>query len=84
LIDDAELSAPPTPCAAARLALPDKFTNRGSAVAAKIPKMTMTITNSIKVKPDWILRNDTELNCLILKSFFKICVQLTQLAVGDG
>ena len=48
----AELNAPATPLAAAVLALVVKLENFGSAVAAKIPKITITTTNSMMVKPD--------------------------------
>lgn len=40
-----------TPCRVAARASPPKFANLGNANAAKIPKITITMINSIKVKP---------------------------------
>ena len=36
-------------------ALLDIDINFGNAIAANIPKITITVTNSIKVKPVWVL-----------------------------
>jgi len=49
----ADAKAPVKPEAAALLASDFKSTNFGSAVAASTPKITITITNSIRVKPPW-------------------------------
>ena len=46
---------PATPCAAARPACDDTSTNRGNATAERIPRMTITTTSSINVKPCCLL-----------------------------
>lgn len=48
---DADDTAPAVPSTAAFAASVFKSTNLGNATAAKMPKMTITITNSISVKP---------------------------------
>jgi len=44
--------APAIPSSVATLAELYKLANLGKATAARIPKITITTTNSIKVKPD--------------------------------
>jgi len=51
LIELADANPPATPLTAAASASEDKSTNFGNAVAAKIPRITITIINSISVKP---------------------------------
>src|SRR5574343_718227 len=47
----AEVTAPATPCTEAEAASVRKSTNLGNAVAAKIPRITITTISSISVKP---------------------------------
>jgi hypothetical protein len=61
-IADAADNAPATPAVAAVFASLFKSTNFGRAVAARIPKMTITITNSISVKPECLLMEKNFLN----------------------
>jgi hypothetical protein len=48
----AEAIPPTTPFSAAVLASTLRSTNLGSAVAARMPKITITMISSINVKPD--------------------------------
>jgi hypothetical protein len=45
---------PAMPEALATRASPERSTNLGSATAAKMPNITMTITNSMSVNPSWL------------------------------
>jgi hypothetical protein len=53
-IELAELNPPATPATAAVSASPDRLMNLGNAVAARIPRITITTTSSIRVKPCWV------------------------------
>ena len=67
----AELKPPATPATAAALASLVKSTNFGKAVAAKIPKMTMTTISSIRVKPS-CLRLDLISRCYLVVSMISL------------
>jgi hypothetical protein len=54
LVAEPEAMAPATPCAAALPASVDKSINFGNAVAAKMPRITITTISSIRVKPCWV------------------------------
>src|SRR6185436_4073537 len=46
-----DVAADATPCVAAVSASEERFMNFGSAVAARMPRITITTTSSINVKP---------------------------------
>ncbi|CSC40183.1 Uncharacterised protein [Vibrio cholerae] len=59
----APATAPRRPSKDASRASPCRFKKRGAAVTAKIPRITITTTNSIRVKPPCLFIITISLSC---------------------